>query len=51
VECSINGAVVASHDKASLITNGNLKSTDGAYGLRLAHNTDILVTGLTMTQK
>ncbi|HEX7140183.1 MAG TPA: hypothetical protein VF219_20195, partial [Vicinamibacterales bacterium] len=29
VECSINGAVVASYDKASLITNGKLKSTDG----------------------
>jgi hypothetical protein len=51
VECSINGAVVASYDKASLITTGKLKSTDGVFGLRLAHNTDILVTGLTMTKK
>src|SRR4051812_44605081 len=34
VECSINGAVVGSYDKASLVTAGKLKSTDGIYGLR-----------------
>ena len=39
VECSINGAVVASYDKAALVTDGKLKSTDGLYGLRFAHNT------------
>jgi hypothetical protein len=50
VECSINGAVVASYDKAALVTDGKLKSTDGLYGLRFAHNTDVLVTGLTMTR-
>jgi hypothetical protein len=50
VKCSINGAVVASYDKAALVTDGKLKSTDGLYGLRFAHNTDVLVTGLTMTR-
>jgi hypothetical protein len=50
VECSINGTVVASYDKALLVTNGKLKSTDGTYGLRFAHNTDVMVTGLTMTK-
>ncbi|HEY1911975.1 MAG TPA: hypothetical protein VGG73_13700 [Vicinamibacterales bacterium] len=51
VECSINGTVVASYDKALLVTGGKLKSTDGTYGLRFAHNTDVMVTGLTMTKR
>jgi hypothetical protein len=50
VECSINGTVVASYEKALLVTGGKLKSTDGTYGLRFAHNTDVMVTGLTMTR-
>jgi hypothetical protein len=50
VECAINGTVVAGYDKASLVAPGKLKSTDGVYGLRLAHNTDVMVTGLTMTK-
>lgn len=50
VECSINGTVVARYDKALLVTGGKLKSTDGTYGLRFAHNTDVIVTGLTMTK-
>ena len=45
VECAINGAVVASYDKAALVTAGKLKSTDGVYGIRFAHNTDATVTG------
>jgi hypothetical protein len=49
VECAINGTVVASHDKAELVTAGKLKSTDGVYGIRFAHNTDGTVTGLTLT--
>src|SRR5918996_156458 len=50
VECAINGTVVGSYDKASLVTAGKLKSTDGMYGLRFAHNTEGTVTGLTMTK-
>ena len=49
VECVINGAVVAGYNKAALVTAGKLKSLDGVYGLRFAHNTEVTVTGLTMT--
>jgi hypothetical protein len=47
VSCSINGTEVASYDKSALVTDGKLKSTDGVYGVRFAHNTDVTVTGLT----
>jgi hypothetical protein len=50
VECAINGTVVASYDKAQLVTTGKLKSTDGMYGIRFAHNTEAIVTGLTVTK-
>lgn len=50
VECSINNKVVASYDKSALVTDGKLKSTDGIYGVRFAHNTEALVTGLKMTK-
>jgi hypothetical protein len=46
VECRINGTVVAAYEKSALVTAGKLKSTDGIYGLRFAHNTEVLVTGL-----
>ncbi|HMF75560.1 MAG TPA: hypothetical protein VK604_07845 [Bryobacteraceae bacterium] len=49
VECSINGTVVAGYDKSALVTAGKLKSTDGVYGIRFAHNTDATVTGLSVT--
>jgi hypothetical protein len=50
VECAINNKVVASYDKSALVTAGKLKSTDGVYGLRFAHNTEALVTGLAITK-
>lgn len=50
VECAINGTVVGSYNRAELVTAGKLKSTDGVYGLRFAHNTDAIVTGFTMTK-
>jgi hypothetical protein len=50
VECAINGTVVAGYDKAALVTAGKLKSLDGVYGLRFAHNTEVTVTGLTTTK-
>jgi len=50
VECAINGAVVASYDKSAVATPGKLTSTDGIYGLRFAHNTEVVVTGLSMTK-
>jgi hypothetical protein len=50
VECSINNKVVASYNKSDLVTTGKLKSTDGIYGVRFAHNTEAIVTGLKMTK-
>jgi hypothetical protein len=50
VECAINGTVVASYDKADLVATGKLKSTDGVYGIRFAHNTEATVTGLSATK-
>jgi len=50
VECAINNKVVASFDKSALVTDGKLKSTDGIYGLRFAHNTEVMVTGLKVTK-
>src|SRR3954469_23094132 len=47
VECSVNGTVVAGYAKSALVTAGKLKSTDGIYGLRFAHNTEAIVSGLT----
>jgi hypothetical protein len=50
VECSINGAVVAGYDKGDIVAAGKLKSTDGVYGVRFAHNTEVVVTGLSVTK-
>ena len=50
VECSVNGTVVGGYDKSSLVAPGKLKSTDGIYGLRFAHNTEVQVTGFSMTK-
>ena len=50
VECSINGTMVAGYDKPALVAAGKLKSTDGIYGIRFAHNTEALVTGLAMAK-
>ncbi|MBV8903050.1 MAG: hypothetical protein JOZ22_05385 [Acidobacteriia bacterium] len=50
IECSINGAVVTGYDKGALVTGGKLSSTDGIYGLRFAHNTEVMVTGLTVSK-
>ena len=50
VQCSINGTVVASYDKAAVVAPGKLASTDGIYGLRFAHNTEVTVTGFSFTK-
>jgi hypothetical protein len=42
-ECSVNGTVVAGFDKSELVGPGKLQSTDGIYGIRAAHNVDIVV--------
>jgi hypothetical protein len=50
VTCSINGTVVGTYKKSDLVSAGKLKSTDGIYGIRFAHNTEGTVTGLTVTK-
>jgi hypothetical protein len=50
VTCSINGTPVGTYKKSDVIGSGKLKSTDGVYGIRFAHNTDGLVSGLTVTK-
>jgi hypothetical protein len=50
VTCSINGTEVASYDKSALVTSGKLKSTNGVYGIRFAHNTEATVSDLKVTK-
>jgi len=50
VECAINGATVASVNKTDVVGDGKLKSTDGAYGIRFAHNTEGTVSGLSVAK-
>jgi hypothetical protein len=50
IECAINGQVVGSFDKSAAIGENKLKSTDGVYGIRFAHNTEAVVKGLALTK-
>ena len=50
VSCSINNKEVWSAAKSDLVTAGKLKSSDGVFGLRSAHNTEVFVTGLKITK-
>jgi len=50
VMCSINDKTVATYDRSALVTAGKLKSTDGTYGIRFAHNTDATVTDLKLSK-
>jgi hypothetical protein len=50
VMCSINDKTVATYDRSALVTAGKLKSTDGIYGIRFAHNTDATVTDLKVSK-
>ena len=45
VECAINGTTVASYDKSAVVGPGKLSSLDGVFGVRSAHNTEVIVTG------
>jgi hypothetical protein len=50
IECAVNGTVIGSYNKTDAVGAGKLKSTDGVYGIRFGHNTEAIVTGLTMTK-
>jgi hypothetical protein len=45
VSCSVNGTEVASYPKAELVGAGKLTSTDGLFGIRISHNTDVIIKG------
>lgn len=49
ISCAINGTTVGTYPKSAIVADGRLDSTDGVYGIRFAHNTDGIVTGLTKT--
>ena len=44
--CVINGQEVKSFAKSELVGPDKLMSTDGVYGLRVSHNLELTVTGL-----
>jgi hypothetical protein len=50
VSCSINGTEVASYPKSEVVGAGKLKSTDGVWGIRFAHNTDGIVSNVKVTR-
>jgi hypothetical protein len=50
VSCIINGTTVKTLEKSEVVAPGKLKSTDGVYGIRFAHNTDATVTDLKVTK-
>jgi len=50
VTCAINGTVVGTYAKSALVAPGKLKSTDGVFGIRFAHNTEGTVTGFGMSK-
>jgi hypothetical protein len=50
VECAINGSVVGSFDRSDVVREGRLKSTDGVYGIRFGHNTEVMVSELGVTR-
>ena len=50
ISCAINKKVVATYDGSDVVAAGKLKSTDGVYGIRFAHNTDALVTDLKVSK-
>ena len=50
ISCSINKKQVASFPRSDIVAPGRLRSTDGIYGLRFAHNTDAIVTNFEKTK-
>lgn len=50
VSCVINGTTVESFDRADMLGEGKLESTDGVYGLRVNHNLDVHIAGFGMTK-
>ena len=51
ISCAINGTVVGTYNKSDIVGANKLKSLDGAYGIRFGHNTEAVVSGLTIVKK
>lgn len=51
IKCAINGTVVADYEKSAAVGPGKLAGTDGVYGLRFAHNTEVVVTNFGVSKK
>ena len=49
--CVINGTVVRTFGRADVVGADKLKSTDGVYGLRVSHNLELTVSGLSAVQR
>jgi hypothetical protein len=49
-ECTVNGKVVYSFDRADPASPLKLDSFDGTYGIRTSHNTDVVVSGLALSK-
>ena len=49
-ECSVNGTVVHTIDLADPANTVKLDTTDGVYGIRVTHNSDVIVTGLAQSK-
>ena len=45
--CVVNGVEVKTFEKAEVIGPDKLASTDGVYGIRVSHNLELTVSGLT----
>lgn len=50
VTCTINGTLVGTYPKASLMGEGKLTTLDGFVGVRFGHNTDAHVSGFALTK-
>ena len=48
VSCAINGTVVATYDRGDVVRDGRLTTTDGTYGIRVGHNAEAVVSGLSV---
>lgn len=49
--CVINGTVVHTFTTAEVVAADKLTSLDGVYGIRVSHNLELTVSGLTMTPR
>jgi hypothetical protein len=49
-DCTINGQVVHSIDRGDAASTVKLDSTDGIYGIRTSHNSDVVVTNFGMSK-